>query len=152
MTKPTILILAIAYLASILIVGIFGMQVMSFNNVNYIASITLTEQSLEFSQDKESLNVIFVEKEQDGYIEYRVKLNFKSPVTISVNPIVVAKDPTQDPTDRTLSISVHESTAGLVENDGVSTNYTINKKGTATVTFSANDNSGKKMVLKIVAI
>ena len=74
MTKPTILILTIVYLASVLIVGIFGMQIMSFNNVNYIQSITLTNDNdhLEFSHNKDTLEFFEVYKDQEAtpYYEY----------------------------------------------------------------------------------
>ena len=68
MTKPTILILAIVYVASVLIVGIFGMQIMSFNNINYISSITLLNDKdhLEFSHNKDTLQFHEISKDAEA--------------------------------------------------------------------------------------
>lgn len=81
MSKPTILILSIVYLASVLIVGIFGMQVMSFNNPNYIQSITLNVEEIVFSRGKadsitrEEKEETTEEDETNKYIYYQFFYN-----------------------------------------------------------------------------
>lgn len=152
MTKPTILILIIVYLASILIVGIFGMQIMSFNNVNYIDSITLTDDNdhLEFSHNKETLSFYETEKGQDAisYKEYYLIFDIKEGMTIKLTPIIKAVDPTLDPTNTELDVNIvydsEQDKGCLTYENGI---FTVHKAGNASVTYKSKDNSNKKMVV-----
>ncbi len=154
MTKPTILILTIVYLASILIVGIFGMQIMSFNNINYISSITLANDNdhLEFSHNRDTL--FFIEKSMDDeatpYKEYQLIFDGKVGMTIKITPVLTAIDPTIDPTNKELDVSVfcNENSPNCISyENGI---FTVNAKiGDATITYRSKDNSNKKMVIKI---
>lgn len=147
MTKPTIIILAVVYLASILIVGIFGMQPRG-EVTNYIESITITEQHLEFSQDKKALGFKFISKEQQGYIEYRVLIKPQGELTMTLKkPTIIAKNPDEDPTNSELTIEYDGSATG-VTNEGFV--FKINGKGTTNITFKSKDDSGKKMVLVLL--
>ena len=150
MTKPTILILTIVYLASVLVVGIFGMQIMSFNNINYIASITLDEKNVEFSHDKSLLRLKEHSKDDEAtpYKVYNlVILSHKAGMTIKITPTLIAIDPTLDPTNKELDVNV------LCDGDDNCISYsngifTINRNGGATVTYKSKDNSNKKMVVE----
>ncbi len=148
MSKPTILILSIVYLASILIVGIFGMQVMSFNNINYIESITINKNEIEFSDGQvfDDKKTFFISKEitDDGipYMQYTIVFKYKTNLNISVKPIVTAKDPTLDPTNKTLSVSSDKN--DIIYKDGV---FTINGKEVVTFVFNSQDSSNKKMAI-----
>lgn len=150
MSKPTILLLSIVYFASILIVGIFGMQVMSFNNVNYIESITINVQDVEFSNGKPPIAPIKEEEVLDDgipYMKYTIFFEYEKDLSISIKPIVVAQDPTLDPTDKTLNVSSN-STASVYEN-GI---FTVKTIGVVTFTFNSQDASNKKMVVTIYPI
>lgn len=147
MTKPTIIILAVVYLASILIVGIFGMQPRG-EVPNYIDSITITEQHLEFSQDKNSLEFKMVPKDKQGYMEYRVLIKPQGELTMTLKkPTIIAKNPDEDPTNSDLSIEYDGSATGITNEGFV---FKINGKGTTTITFNSKDYSGKKMVLVLL--
>ena len=156
MTKPTILILTIVYLASVLIVGIFGMQIMSFNNINYIASITLINDKdhLEFSHNKETLIFHEISKDAEAipYKEYYLMFTEKVGMTIKITPVLKAIDPTLDPTIKELDVNIvyEEGSDGCITYDnGV---YTVNKMGGAIVTYKSKDNSNKKMVVRFIII
>ena len=156
MTKPTILILAIVYVASVLIVGIFGMQIMSFNNINYISSITLTNDKdhLEFSHNKDTLQFHEVSKDAEAtpYKEYYLIFTGKEGMTVKITPILTAVDPTLDPTNKELDVNVsyEEGSDGCITYlNGV---YTINSMGGAIVTYKSKDNSNKKMVVRFIII
>ena len=153
MTKPTIVIIIIVYLASVLIVGIFGMQIMSFNNVNYIESITLTKDSLEFSINKETVGFEETLKENaQPYWEYRATFKYSKDMTVRVSPKITAKDPTLDPTDSTLNVSLSYEEGRencITYENGV---FKVNKRGMAKVTFRSQDNSDKILVLILMAL
>ena len=156
MTKPTILLLTVVYFASILIVGIFGMQIMSFNNINYIESITLTDSddNLEFSANKNTLTL----EEYDiddaiPYKKYNATFRYKKGMTIKVMPIIKAKDPTLDPTDKTLQVSLKYESEGfegcITYEEGI---FKVNRRGSVIITYNSQDNSKKIMVLVLKAM
>ena len=150
MSKPTILILSIVYLASVLIVGIFGMQVMSFNNINYIDTITIDVNEIEFSNGQvfDGKNTIFKAETitDDGipYEQYTIFFKYSENLNISIKPKVVAKDPTLDPTDGTLNVSSNND--NIIYNEGV---FTVKGKDVVTFVFNSQDSSNKKMVVKL---
>ena len=148
MSKPTILILTIVYLASILIVGLFGMQVMSFNNINYIESITIKKEDIEFSNGNKQF-VFQAEEINDGipYMQYQIVFKNEDNLRISIKPIIVAKDPTLDPTNPTLSVSADKN--AIVFQDNVFTVVDSTFGGTAPFIFNTQDSSNKKMVIKL---
>ena len=154
MTKPTILVLAIVYVASVLIVGIFGMQIMSFNNINYISSITLINDNdhLEFSHNKNTLQFHEVSKDEEAtpYKEYYLIFEAKAGMTIKLTPILTAVDPTLDPTNKELDVNITYSSDKencITYENSV---FTIHEAGGATVTYKSKDNSNKKMVVRFV--
>ncbi len=145
MSKPTILILSIVYLASILIVGIFGMQVMSFNNINYIESITLNEQEITFSDPNCYLDFI----SDDEKCEYTIVYAYKKRLTIQIKPIIKAKDPTLDPTNKNLTVSSDSNNDAVTYKDGV---FTVNSLDTVVFTFYSQDHSNKKMKVTLYCV
>ncbi len=155
MTKPTILILIIVYLASVLIVGIFGMQIMSFNNINYIDSITLTEDNDHFELSHKDYLLKFKENQKGldaiPYYEYILLLDLKVGMTVKLTPIIKAVDSTLDPTNKELDVNISYSKeidkGCITYANGI---FTINKAGDATITYKSKDNSNKKMVVKFL--
>ena len=153
MTKPTVLILLVVYLASILIVGIFGMQVMSFNNINYIESITISKEHIAFSDNGDTL--IFEETLQEEaipYVEYRATFRYKKNMTITVNPIIKAVDPTEDASDDELVITIQYEKGFencITYDKGI---FTVNKTGMATVIYNSKDGSKQRMMLILKAL
>lgn len=150
MTKPTVLILVVVYLASILIVGIFGMQIMSFNNVNYIESITLSEDRIEIGEVRSQLGSTFVE-EGEGYWEYNLLVEYKEGLRFIINPKITARNPEEDATNPELKveISYQEGLEDCITYNKEDNVFTVNKKGIMFVDYWAQDNSNKKMVLTI---
>jgi hypothetical protein len=138
MSKPTILILSIVYLISILIVGIFGMQIMSFNNVNYIESISLSEKDVSFSDINCSLDFMVDDNETNAYT---IVYLYKKGLTIQINPTIKGKDPTIDPTNKNLTVSSDTTNDSITYSNGV---FTINSPDTVIFTFYSQDHSNKK--------
>ena len=153
MSKPTILILSIVYLASVLIVGIFGMQVMSFNNVNYIESITINLQEVEFSDNQ--IPVILKEDESDNPDEkrYTILCKYSNNLTIFANPIIIAKDPTLDATNRNLRITKdNNNDDSIIYENGV---FKVNKiplNNSVEFTFYSQDSSNKFMTITLIVV
>lgn len=150
MTKPTVLILVVVYLASILIVGVFGMQIMSFNNVNYIESITLSEDRIDVGNAKKLFEEEYVE-EGTPYWKYNLTVQYKEGLQIIINPKITAQNHEEDASNPKLKVvvSYQEGLEGCItynEDDNV---FTVNKKGVMYVTYWAQDNSDQKMVLTI---
>ncbi len=152
MSKPTILILSIVYLASVLIVGIFGMQVMSFNNVNYIESITINLQEVEFSDNQIPYILQEDETENPDEKRYTIVCSYSNNLTIFANPIIVAKDPTLDATNRNLRITKDNNDDSIVYENGV---FKVNKiplNRSVEFTFYSQDSSNKFMTITLVVI
>ena len=150
MTKPTVLILVVVYLASILIVGVFGMQIMSFNNVNYIEIITLSEDRIDVGNAKKLFEEEYVE-EGTPYWKYNLTVQYKEGLQIIINPKIIAQNHEEDASNPKLKVvvSYQEGLEGCItcnEDDNV---FTVNKKGVMYVTYWAQDNSDQKMVLTI---
>lgn len=142
MSKPTILILSIVYLISILIVGIFGMQIMSFNKVNYIESISLSEKDVSFSDSNCYLDFIA----NDETSEYTIVYQYKKGLTIEITLTFKGKDPTSDPTNMNLTVSSDTTNDSITYSNG---KFTINSPDTVIFTFYSQDHSNKKMKVTI---
>ena len=154
MTKPTILILVTVYLASILIVGLFGMQVGGLTE-NDIATITLTEDRIEFDKEKATLNITFKELEGgNNYTKYglAVRAKPKGDLLMTITPFVQGENPNFSPTNSNLSISCNVKEAEdensiKVTNQG--STFTISGEGNATIVFYSQDDSGIYMVIDL---
>ena len=154
MSKPTILILLIVYVSSILIVGIFGLQIMSFNNINYIDSITVDVKNVSFSKNKHTLSFISnsVINEAIPYMRYTLIFEYASDQTLAISPKIVAKNPNIDPTDNRLTVTLtysQEAHKGCITYEN--SLFKINRPGGVTVTYRSQDNSGKIMVVYLFA-
>ena len=75
------------------------MQIMSFNNINYISSITLTNDNdhLEFSHNKNTLIFQEISKDQEAtpYKEYYLIFEAKAGMTIKLTPIILSHKATK---------------------------------------------------------
>ena len=154
MSKLTILILLSVYVSSILLVGIFGLQIMSFNNINYIESITVDKQNVSFSKNKHTLSLISqnVEDTAVPYMRYTLIFEYASEQTLVISPKIIAKNPSVDPTNNKLSVTLTYSQDAY--NDCITYEnslFKINRPGGVTVTYRSQDNSGKIMVLYLFA-
>lgn len=152
MTKPTILILVTVYLASILIVGLFGMQVGGVVE-NDIAEISLTQDGLKFDKDKKSLDILFVE--QPGgelYNEYNILIEKmpKNGLIMELMPILRAENPSLDPTNSNLGISCHVITPKTLSVTNTGLTFAIEGYGQVKLTISAQDDSGKYMTVLLI--
>ena len=152
MTKPTILILVTVYLASILIVGLFGMQAGGLVE-NDIASITLTEDGLEFNKDKNSLDILFVEQAGDkNYSEYNILIGSmpKDALVMKLTPIIRAENPNLDPTNSDLRITPDLITPKTLSVTNTGLTFTIEGYGQLRLKLSAQDDSGKSMIVFLI--
>ncbi len=154
MSKPTILILLIVYVSSILIVGIFGVQIMSFNNINYVDAITLEKQNVTFSKNKDTLSFISqnVSDTAIPYMRYTLVFEYANNQTINVTPKIVAKNPSLDPTNKELAVTLTYSQDAYLDCITYENAlFKVNRPGAVTVTYRAQDHSNKIMVLFLFA-
>lgn len=86
MKKSTILILLIIFLGSVLIVGVFGMQAIPFEQIIYIKEITPTSVS---STNGESLEI-----KRDDKGHYYIITEYKDGLAILINTKVEPTDST----------------------------------------------------------
>ena len=155
MTKPTVLILVTVYLASILIVGLFGMQVGGIVE-NDIAVISLTEDRIEFDKEKDTLNITFKELEGgENYTKYGLAVRAKpeGELVMTITPNIQGEDPNLSPTNSSLAISCNVKEVESNDNSIKITNegsvFTITGEGNATLVFYSQDDSGIYMVIDL---
>lgn len=151
MTKPTILILVTVYLASILIVGLFGMQVGGLVE-NDIATITLTEDRVEFDKEKSTLGITFKELEGgNSYTKYLVRVGSKpnGQLVMTLTPNIQGENPNFSPTNSSLKVSytVKDKEVFDLTNQGLT--FTITGAGNITITIYSRDDSGIYMVIDL---
>ena len=152
MTKPTVLILVTVYLASILIVGLFGMQVGGIVE-NDIAVISLTEDRIEFDKEKDTLNITFKELEGgENYTKYGLAVRAKpeGELVMTITPNIQGEDPNLSPTNTSLKVEyrVTQPEKLNVTNEGLT--FTIVGTGEIKITFRAQDDSNKYMTLELI--
>lgn len=143
MKKSTILILCIVYLASILVVGIFGMKVKSYNTSIYIEEIKPTEIAVSTDEEVE------LKWSENGYhyAVYKYVDGLKLRMGYEILPA--------DATNKKVSISIiydssldpDEPTATYDKSANV---LQFNKAGIVDVLYTCLDGSGKSMKIRIV--
>lgn len=141
MKKATIIVIAAIYVASIVVVGVFGLQALMYDESNPITDIILPSQ-IE-GQD--------VKKTTDGK-GYTVIIAFREDLVI---PIDFVPEPADSPSAIEVVItyqtgSAENPTAELTHDIGYF--LTFNKTGKVTITFRAKDNSKFSKELSITAL
>lgn len=141
MKKATIIVIAAIYVASIVIVGVFGLQALLYNESNPVKDIILPTQI----EGKD------VKLTTDGK-GYTVVISYREDLTI---PIEFVPDPADAPATIEVSItyqsgSEENPTAELTHDIGYF--VTFHKKGKITLTFRSTDNRKFAKELSITAI
>lgn len=141
MKKATVILIAAIYVASIVIVGVFGLQALMYNESQPITDIILPDK-IEGKEVKLTSN-------GKGYT---VIITYKDDLTI---PIEFVPYPFDAPAAIEVSItyqsgSEEHPTAELTHDIGYF--LTFNKKGKVTITFRSTDNSKFSKELSITAI
>ena len=141
MRKATIIIIAAIYVASIVIVGVFGLQALIYNESQPITDIILPS-TIEGKEVKLS---------SDGR-GYTVVITYSEGLTI---PIEFVPEPADSPSTIEVSItyqsgSEENPTAELTHDIGYFLSFF--KKGKITLTFRSTDNRKFTKVLSITAV
>ena len=141
MKKATVILIAAIYVASIVIVGVFGLQALIYNESKPITDIILPDEI----EGKE------VKLTSDGN-GYTVIINYKEGLVI---PIEFIPEPADSPSTIEVSItyqsgSKEHPTAELTHDIGYFLEFF--KKGKVTITFRSTDNSKFSKELSITAI
>ena len=141
MKKATIIVIAAIYVASIVVVGVFGLQALIYNESNPITDIILPTQI----EGKD------VKLTSDGK-GYTVVISYRDDLTIPIEFI-------PDPVDATASIEVSITyQSGSEENPTAELTHDIGyfltffKKGKITLTFRSTDNNKFSKTLSITAV
>lgn len=166
MKKSTILILLIVFVLSVVIVGIFGMKIMSYNVKVYIDEITPTQIILnddnytvytyypDGSDSKYQIRNVSTETQPNTY---SVAVSYYEGLTLIADYEVTPNDAT----NRNLKITVTYDSAvgnlgdGVAESESVSLNkntITFKQAADITVTFSSTDGSNVRMRLNIYLV
>lgn len=133
MKKATIILIAAIYVASIVVVGVFGLQALLYNEVNPITDIQFPEEINGSKLFSSTLN---------GDNTMSVVFKYEKDLTVPVEYIPVPADSTSE-----IEITVKYSSDGVADLQyqeimGKKVNYFLefHRAGTATVTFSSLDN------------
>ena len=151
MKKSVFLIILIIYVASILFIGLFGMEMALFNEKLYVTDIIITNESTEEYSVYEST--------QEGiiYITFFYDNTYDGNWESEDNPNVVQlfwKVVPEDATNRKISFSYDTSYEGGVNPYGKVTEtgtVMFKKAGSITVTITALDGSNTKTRVTVVA-
>ena len=140
MKKATVIVIAAIYVASIVVVGVFGLQALMYDESNPITDIILPTQ-IE-GKDVKRIN--------DGK-GYTVVIAYRADLVI---PIDFIPEPADSPSKIEVEITYQtgteeEPTAELTRNVGYFLKF--NTKGKVTITFRAKDNSKFSKELSITA-
>lgn len=140
MKKATVIVIAAIYVASIVVVGVFGLQALMYDESNPITDIILPAQiegkDVKLTSDGKGYTVV---------ITYREDL---------VIPIDFIPEPADSPSAIEVEITYQtgteeEPTAELTRNVGYFLEF--HTKGKVTITFRAKDNSKFSKELSITA-
>lgn len=160
MKKSTILILLIVFVLSVVIVGIFGMKIMSYNVKVYIDQIVPTQIILNddtvytYYPDGNSNDTHQIRKVPNQENAYYVRLEYFEGLSLIMDYEILPNDAT----NRKLKIAITYDSKGGVEGEGVtesnsatleSTKLTFTQMGAVAITFRSTDGSNKIMKLYV---
>lgn len=143
MKKATIIIIAAIYVASIVIVGVFGLQALIYNEMIYIRDFELPDEI----EGKE------VKLATDGK-SYTVRLTYRDGLTVPIEFVPIPADATMRNSvevEITYQSGSEESPAAVLEH---ANGYMLRflKKGRVTVIIKSTDNKKVTKELSITAL
>ena len=145
MKKATIILIAAIYVASIVVVGVFGLQALLYSEVNPITDIQLPT---DISGHK------LFSSTMDGDNTMSVVFPYEEDLTVPIEYIPFPADSTSE-----IEVTAEYSSDDVAELQyqeimGKKVNYFLvfKKKGTATITFQSLDNSkfSKKLTVMVI--
>ena len=135
MKKSTVLLLALIFVASILVVGFFGMKSLSYRETIYIKSITPTRITLSTDEQKDIV--------ADGDDKYYVRVTYEQGMIVIVDYSVNPANNTFGSKTRIEIVSCTSKTPNAVEivpERGCT--FRINEKCAFTIKVTALDKAG----------
>ena len=157
MRKSTILMIAVVFVASVLIVGIFGMKIFTIGKINYVKELIIDETC--FSVDNQDAQTGFkITENKDGSKKYSYTILTKkdSPLNLTITPKLI---PTIQDTELTnpeiTTVFNHNSpeNAKTTFENGV---FTMLSDSTGTDSFVAtlktNDGSNFHLSITVIVI
>lgn len=134
MKKSTVIIVAITFILSVVIVGVFGMQMMSFNTHIYVekiiptAIITSTGEAAEINYDPETN-------------EYYTTLHYSEGLTVRIDYEINPADATNNTVALTIT-NLNEANP-QAKLDGLT--ISILRKGSVRLNYRATDGNGTEI-------
>lgn len=151
MKKSVFLIIVIIFVASILFIGLFGMEIALFNEKLYVSQIVVT------NEDNEQYSVYESESEKITYITFFYNGDYEGDWQSGYNPntvILSYRVVPEDATNRKVAFSYDSSFEGGVNPYGeVTENGIVRFKmpGILIVTITALDGSNTKTRVAVIA-
>ncbi len=140
MRKSTALIVVITFVLSVVIVGVFGMRMMSYNTRIYVKEITPTE----VVTSSEAGGVL---KKGEAEREWNVFVPYSSDLTVRIDYAISPADATNPKVELRITSS---GTANYAELDGL--NIHVNKECTVRLNYRATDGSGAEMTIYLYVL
>ena len=157
MRKSTILMISVVFIASVLIVGIFGMNIFSIGKVNYVKEIVLDSESFVIDNAQAQTN-FQSSTNQDGTKKFSYLIITKKDVAINltITPTLIPTLQDVELTDPTIStVFTHnnpENAKSTYEN-GVFTMTSANTGSDSfIVTLKTNDGSNIRVNVTVMVI
>ncbi len=144
MKKSVILVIAVVYLVSIILVGFYGINVKVYNETTYVEYIDcLTEGYTPYDPNNPD-ELAFIEEGKDGYISYKYTEG------LVVNLKCVARP--DDATNKKLKYTTSDTNVTIsdIKNDGT-VDITFNSSGAAIITVTAEDGRDATLIIVIRA-
>ncbi len=148
MRKSTILMLSIVFVASVLIVGIFGMKVFTIGKINYVKELVVNSES--FSVDKTDATTNF--KVDDGKYSYLVLAKSGEPINLTITPTLIPTLTDVELTNPEISIHFNHNNPEKSQTTFLDGVFTISGNDTFTVTLQTNDGSNLHVRVQVVVI
>ncbi|MDD3397224.1 MAG: Ig-like domain-containing protein [Clostridia bacterium] len=133
MKKSIVIIIGIIYVASICLIGFFGMKIKAYNETIYVTNVECLNKDMRDGTDS-----------QDNPYKYVIltyKLNLAYQIEWKVYP--------ENASNRNIEFSYDTSTT--VANVNYFGAVTFNKKGTITIQIKSTDGGNRGTTIKIIA-
>ncbi len=142
MKKSTVLIVVITFVISVVIVGVFGMQMMSYNTRIYVEEIVPTEVITS-----SNVSNVKIQKSAEREGEYSVILPYSEGLAVRIDFEI---DPA-DATDGNVELKATNSDAAeLARIDGLTVH--VLKVGTLRLNYRATDGSGAEITVYLFVL
>lgn len=156
MRKSTILMIAVVFIASILIVGIFGMKIFTIGKVNYVKEIVVSQDSFTIDNTEAQANFKVVESSDGKKYSYLIIVKPNTTVNLTINPTLI---PTLDDMELTnpeiTTIFEHNNpeNAKTTFSDGVFTmSSAVNGADSFMATLKTNDGSNLRLSITVMVV